>query len=150
MIPVEAVPDVRPIAIGEVWSRLASMCTSAMLSEVGPALQPHAKLAALHKRMRRNPSVLATNACYTVQHIVTSIDASVPMHVSSIFLSPIFQLDAVATKHSQRCCSFETLFRHEATQARASLIRVCACDVNKSNTVTINVCQMHALPSQAL
>ena len=31
---------VRPIAIGEVWARLASMCAMAACSEVGPGLAP--------------------------------------------------------------------------------------------------------------
>ena len=35
MMPPDAIPDVRPIAIGEIWSRLASMCALTMLSDVG-------------------------------------------------------------------------------------------------------------------
>lgn len=39
-LPAEAVPDVRPIAIGEVWYRLAGICALAVLSDVGQSLQP--------------------------------------------------------------------------------------------------------------
>lgn len=41
MLPADAVPDVRPIAIGEVWNRLAALCALATLPNVGPSLQPH-------------------------------------------------------------------------------------------------------------
>lgn len=41
LLPADAIPDVRPIAIGEVWHRLAGLCLLASLPEVGPSLQPH-------------------------------------------------------------------------------------------------------------
>jgi hypothetical protein len=41
MLPEGAVPDVRPIAIGEVWNRLAGLCALASLPGIGPSLQPH-------------------------------------------------------------------------------------------------------------
>ena len=34
-------PDVRPIAIGEVWNKLIGLCALAALLAVGVSLQPH-------------------------------------------------------------------------------------------------------------
>ena len=111
------------------------------------------ELAALHKRKCWTVSVLATCAYHTVQYVVTSNDAGMPMHAASTCLSPLIQLNAVATEHSQACCPLELLFNHETTQACVSVLRVCACDVQKSHTVIIQMqCMsghMHALPSQA-
>ena len=41
MQPAGAVPDVRPIAIGEVWNRPSGLCALAALPAVGVSLQLH-------------------------------------------------------------------------------------------------------------